>query len=324
MAILILAAFITSSLYRRIENHAGQSELRVLPQAIAMYLVAGATGSTGGAVARLLIDAGHPVRLIVREPARCLALKDRGAEIVVGDLADATALAAALDGASGGYLVNPAPYGSTDPMVASAAISRAMAEAIRRADAEPIVVLTARGVHNAVGGGVIEMAAENEALVRPSGGRTVFLRPCSFMENWSTVTALAREADILPSFYLPIDQPVDMVAVEDIAAAAVELMLGQTMPETNYVEIAGPAKYSPLDVASAFSRALGKDVRAVPVERAAQQETLEKNGISAAFAAMLVSMYEAINSGSLNFEDPDAVRHGAIGLDAVVNRLAQA
>lgn len=58
-------------------------------------LVTGATGFTGGHLARRLRHHGDTVRVIVRDPARAADLAAQGCEVVRGDLTDAASLRAA-------------------------------------------------------------------------------------------------------------------------------------------------------------------------------------------------------------------------------------
>lgn len=58
-------------------------------------LVTGATGFTGGHLARALVGRGWTVRALVRDAARAGALVEAGIELAHGDLTDATALDAA-------------------------------------------------------------------------------------------------------------------------------------------------------------------------------------------------------------------------------------
>ncbi len=60
-------------------------------------LVTGATGFTGGHLARRLAAAGRRVRALVRNP-HLAAASLPGMELVAGDLTDADALARAVDG----------------------------------------------------------------------------------------------------------------------------------------------------------------------------------------------------------------------------------
>jgi uncharacterized protein YbjT (DUF2867 family) len=70
-------------------------------------LVTGATGVHGGAVVRALLADGRAVRALTRDmgSARAAELKALNAELVRGDLLDATSLAAAMTGVSAVYAV---------------------------------------------------------------------------------------------------------------------------------------------------------------------------------------------------------------------------
>src|ERR1700753_4408077 len=66
------------------------------------YLVTGAGGGVGG-VGRMVVDDlladGHPVRAMVhREDARAEALRETGAQVIIGDLNNRVDVAIALDG----------------------------------------------------------------------------------------------------------------------------------------------------------------------------------------------------------------------------------
>ncbi len=74
----------------------------------ASFFVAGATGATGARVTRLLLERGHHVRAFVHRPdGRSEDLARAGAAVVVGDLHDLDAVAAALHGTQAGYFVYP-------------------------------------------------------------------------------------------------------------------------------------------------------------------------------------------------------------------------
>ena len=81
-----------------------------------LVLVTGATGAQGGAVARELLSADFHVRILTRNPQSpaAQALIAVGAEAVVGDMEDASSLAAALEGASGVFSVQIPDAAGTD------------------------------------------------------------------------------------------------------------------------------------------------------------------------------------------------------------------
>src|SRR5688500_6999772 len=83
-----------------------------------MYAIAGVSGHTGAVVATTLLAAGKPVRVIVRDAAKGAEWKAKGAEVAVASLDDRPALAQALRGAEGAYLLIP-PNGWTQTGIAA-------------------------------------------------------------------------------------------------------------------------------------------------------------------------------------------------------------
>src|SRR5207244_3025473 len=63
--------------------------------------VTGATGFVGGRVVRQLIDAGHQVVVVVRNPAKAADLANLGIEIHQGDVTDKESMRAPMQGVDG-------------------------------------------------------------------------------------------------------------------------------------------------------------------------------------------------------------------------------
>src|SRR5206468_3733569 len=80
----------------------------------AMYVIAGVTGHTGRGVAETLLAQRENLRVIVRNAQQGETWKQRGAEVAVAQLGDATAVAKALGGAKGAYLLVPPRYDTDD------------------------------------------------------------------------------------------------------------------------------------------------------------------------------------------------------------------
>src|SRR3984957_3249268 len=80
-----------------------------------LYLISGATGTTGKAAVAELRRAGKHVRaLIHREDPRAEALRKLGAETVVGELLDLDRVRTAMEGVTGAYFVYPFQPGLID------------------------------------------------------------------------------------------------------------------------------------------------------------------------------------------------------------------
>ncbi|HEY1808154.1 MAG TPA: NmrA family NAD(P)-binding protein, partial [Acidobacteriaceae bacterium] len=75
-----------------------------------MYLVMGITGNVGGAAARHLLKQGTRVRALVRNREKAANWAHQGVELVDGDWNDAAAIAAALKGVKGAFVMLPAVW----------------------------------------------------------------------------------------------------------------------------------------------------------------------------------------------------------------------
>lgn len=80
------------------------------------YLVTAATGKTGVYTVQQLLDAGHAVRALVHtEDARADALRQLGAEVLVGDLLNHDDSIRATDGMTGATCVTRCVQGLFRP-----------------------------------------------------------------------------------------------------------------------------------------------------------------------------------------------------------------
>src|SRR5258705_10661787 len=79
-------------------------------------VVTGSTGNQGGAVARGLLERGHKVRAVTRDPSssRAKALANAGATLVAASLDDSAAIMKALDGATSLFAMTTPIEGGTD------------------------------------------------------------------------------------------------------------------------------------------------------------------------------------------------------------------
>jgi len=65
---------------------------------VAKILLLGSTGFVGRGVAHKFLDAGHQLRVLVRDPMKAAAFKVRGAQVVVGDALDPNVVTQAATG----------------------------------------------------------------------------------------------------------------------------------------------------------------------------------------------------------------------------------
>jgi nucleoside-diphosphate-sugar epimerase len=130
-------------------------------------LVTGATGFTGGHLARALNQRGHHVRALVRDPGKAGDLKAAGVELAAGDLRDRASLASAMSGIDIVYHI-AAIYRraglSTDAYRAvNATAVGELIEAAARAGVRRVVHCSTVGVH----GDVDHPPANEDAPLKP-------------------------------------------------------------------------------------------------------------------------------------------------------------
>jgi nucleoside-diphosphate-sugar epimerase len=130
-------------------------------------LVTGATGFTGGHLARVLAGRGHSVRALVRDPSKAGDLAAAGIELTPGDLRDRSALDRAVAGIDVVYHV-AAVYRQAATSHATYRAVNALApgeliEAAARAGVRRVVQCSTVGVH----GDVEHPPANEDAPLRP-------------------------------------------------------------------------------------------------------------------------------------------------------------
>ena len=98
------------------------------------------------------------------------------------------------------------------------------------------------------------------------------------MENSSWDVAPAAKNGMIPSFLQPLDKPVPMVATADIGRLAAEL-LQETWSGRRVVELEGPQRVTPNEIASTFADLLGRPVRVEAVPRETWESLFKSQGM---------------------------------------------
>ncbi len=283
-----------------------------------MYVIAGVSGHTGSVVARTLLAAGQPVRVLVRDAAKGEPWRALGAEVAVGDIGDEAALTKALTGATGAYLLLPPPAWTQTGIPADRkAKTAALLGAVRAARPGHVVLLSSVGAELVTGTGPIQYIHPLEEGLRASGVPTTFLRCSSFMENWAGMLPGAIAGGAL---YYGVTEGLTFaqVATEDIGKTAAQLLL-EGPQGVRIVELAGPADLSLQDVAATLSKVAGKPIQGVSVPPAAMVEALVGQGASAELAASFGELAAGINSGAIRFHGTP--RRGTITLEQRLRSL---
>jgi uncharacterized protein YbjT (DUF2867 family) len=283
-----------------------------------MYAVTGITGQVGGAVARTLMAQGENVRAVVRDAGKAAPWVERGCDLAIAEMSDASALTRAFAGADGVFVLIPPIFdpspGFTEAGAVMSAVRHALAE-VRPARTVCLSTVGAQATQPNLLNQLAMMERELGALDLP----IAFLRAAWFMENAAWDVASAREGAI-QSFLQPLDHAIPMVATADIGATAARLLRDRWVGR-RIVELQGPAPVSPNDHAAIFGQLLSRPVTAHAVSRAEWEALFRTQGMRNPTPRM--QMLDGFNQGWLSFEGGEGVEAvtGATTLETVARGL---
>jgi NAD(P)H dehydrogenase (quinone) len=221
-------------------------------------IVTGATGKTGCLVVSEMLRAGYPVRAMVRqEDSRSARLKAQGAEIVVADMSDMERVVNALHDVQRAYYCPP-----IDPYSIQGAV--AFAIAAKEAGLEQIVGMTqwlATPSHPSL------MTRQHWLIDRlfsmtPGVAHTI-VRPGFFADNYLVTMRMTAQFGVYPWLYG--DSRNAPPSNEDIARVVVATLKNPAQHAGKSYRPTGPELLGAEDIARAVGRAVGRQVRVVPM-----------------------------------------------------------
>jgi NAD(P)H dehydrogenase (quinone) len=285
-----------------------------------MFAIAGITGNVGGEVARNLLAAKQPVRGVARDAGKCTAWAQRGCEIVGADISDAAALTAAFRGAEGVFVLVPPNFDPSPDFREARAIAATLRQALDTARPGKVVYLSTIGAQTAQSNLLTQHTIIERALSDLQVPIT-FLRPGWFMENSSWDVAPATNSGVIPSFLQPLDKPKPMVATADIGRVAAAL-LQETWSGHRVVELEGPHRVTPNEIAATFSRLLGRPVNMEVVPRDKWESLFLSQGMTN--PTPRIRMLDGFNEGWIEFEGGEAgSQKGKVALETVLRTLIE-
>jgi NAD(P)H dehydrogenase (quinone) len=283
-----------------------------------MFAITAITGKVGGVVAKTLLSCRRDVRAVVREEAKGAGWKARGCEVAVADLSDADALARALTGTEGAFILLPPVF---DPAPDSGDVKAriaAMRQAIATARPPKVVALSTIGA-DANEPNLLNSLRFLEQALGDIGVPVTFLRAGWFMENAEWDVPSARERGIVTSCLQPLDRPIAMVSIHDVGRVAADL-LGEDWTGARVVELEAGARTTPNAIAAAFAKALGKPVHAEIAPRSEWERTFRAQGMKNPTPRM--RMIDGFNEGWIDFKGHVAdARKGQVTIEEAIAAL---
>jgi NAD(P)H dehydrogenase (quinone) len=221
-------------------------------------LITAAAGKTGRHTALALLSRGLPVRAMVhREDARSAALRQRGAEIVVGDVSDVSDVRRALDGVQRAYWAAPVMPGALEAATLFAAI----------AEENRLEVVVSMSQWLADPGHVSAQTraawlADRVFDWMPTVG-SITVNPGFFAESYTyTLDSVAQFGVLTLPFGEGLNAP---PSNEDIAAVAAALLLDPEPHLGRSYRPTGPELVTPSGYAEILSGVFGRKVRYIDI-----------------------------------------------------------
>jgi uncharacterized protein YbjT (DUF2867 family) len=280
-----------------------------------MIAVMGVTGQVGGAIARKLLAEGRQVRVIVRSAEKAETWKRAGAEIAIASTDDTAALTRAFANTEAVFAMLPPVFDPAPGYPESTAATTSVRSALGAAKPGRVIALSTIGGQVDRDNLLIQLHHWEQSL------RTfpvVFLRPTWFIENTQWLLAAAREKGIFASHLQPLDKPVPMVAVDDIAVTATDL-LSRKDETTGIVELTGPRDVTPIEIASTLSHLFNREVRALVVPRVTWEADFRAAGMQ--YPEPRMRMLDGFNEGWIRFEGTP--RRGTTALETALRQLIE-
>ncbi|MDJ1137542.1 SDR family oxidoreductase [Streptomyces iconiensis] len=257
------------------------------------FLVTGATGFQGSAVARLLTSQGHTVRGFARHPQNASGVAPNGTEMVLGDLADRESVLRAFEGITHASVVIPLAYDREIVL----SYARNIADAARSAGVERLVYNTNTPIPGArTHRPGFETRRDAEAILRKSGVPTVVLSPPVYLDNlFSPWNGPGLVNDGVLAYPLPAEQRVSWLSHADLAKATVAALEHDGL-DGEVIALGGPQALTGHELADQFARGLGRDVRYLSLE-VEQFESGLAQLLGNEAAAGVASIYHHVSDG---------------------------
>ncbi len=259
-----------------------------------MYAITGITGHVGGAAAHTLLAQGDQIRAVVRSAAKGRPWSRRGADVAVADLADPAALADAIAGCRGAFVMLPTDLAGTDE--SHRRLADSIVEGVARSGVLHVVMLSSVGADLPDGTGPVRWLHRLENGLRDTGVVVTAIRSAHFQEKVADVLPAVTGSGTFPVFG-SADVEIPMVATRDVGAA-VAVALEHSPLASEIVDLDPPA-YTERQVAAALAAVLDRPVEVVTVPRPAWPDALRDAGVPPALAAELIELYEATDQGLL-------------------------
>ena len=259
------------------------------PHPILITGAAGKVGAIGPAVTRALLAQGFRVRAMVRrEDERSAALRDLGAEIVVGDLLDLHHAHRAVEGCRRVYfsMSVDSTYLEATTNIAAVCEHHGIDAFVNMSQ----MTVSQMSIRDTTDSPQHKQHWLAEQVLRWSGLPVVYMRPTAFMDVFFLrfcSSTVKRHAAIMLPFGSGKTSP---IAAADVARCVASVLANPAGHIGKIYELTGSASSSLEEIAEQYSVALGRKITYVDVPPEPWEERLRQSAASPHLAAHLITM----------------------------------
>jgi uncharacterized protein YbjT (DUF2867 family) len=282
-----------------------------------MHIILGGNGHVGSAVAQTLLSQGEPVTIVSRNSSSIPEWQKCGAQVEVVDVHNTVELHRVFAKGKRLFLLNPPADPATDTDVEERKSLASILEAIKDSGLEKIVAESTYGAQPGAQIGDLGVLYEMEQQLAAQSIPFSIIRAAYYMSNWDFSLQTAKQDGVIYTFF-PADFVLPMVAPRDIGQLAARLMT-EPVENTGLHNIEGPKRYSSINVAAAFAKALQKPVKVVETPRDQWIKTMQTMGFSNEAAASFSNMTTLAIEGKM--PTCDSVTRGVVSLESYIAEL---
>lgn len=230
-------------------------------------LVTGITGQQGGHVARRLVQRGHRVRALSRDPQnpKLAEFRSGGVEVVPGDFDDPSTIERAARGVDAMFLMGT-PF--RNDAAGETRQGRSAVDAAQRAGVPWLVYSSVSDADHRTGVPHFDSKFAVEEHLRASGVPYAISAPTAFFENFIGPFAIAGVRQGRLAGGLSPDRVVQMVALDDLGFFVTHLLENPTLFRGKRINVASDGVRNS-EAARVFSELTGRPFEYQPIPMAA-------------------------------------------------------
>jgi uncharacterized protein YbjT (DUF2867 family) len=264
-----------------------------------MIAVMGASGNVGSKTADRLLQDGQDVRVFGRSAERLEPLRQRGAEVVVGDAMNVEDLQKLFRDADAALVVLPDNVADPDYASNRSKMSQAIVQALADRHVGHVVMTSSLGAERERGVGPVNTLHELEELLFGMEDTHVLSNRAALHMEQNLLGAIPLiQAQRMNATAFRGDLRMPMIATADIAERAASHLARRDFSGHGVEIVLGPEDLTMDEATQAIGDVLGlQDVRYIAVAPEDAKAALQGVGMSGEFASLLVEMQVTVNEG---------------------------